>query len=289
MYDEQVSIFGITLAVDAINRKRTDDSDNVIPIIWEEQPITWLFAQPHIKRALTESQGDIDFLDVGTGSGVFGILMAKHYSARVLAIDISQRAISFATTNAINNGIDWELRLEEYAGKTAPRKSAKIIGLNAPFHIYPSNVSKEIPQHARGGCEGYERFYDQIRIATLHLALQGIIFFVQMCVGDEIGPKYVKDANALLSGLDGYQFHWSNILPRIDTWDFLTDVYGLKHKKFVYEMASEYPFTYFTMGIIQSTNSGRTIKEVAHNLDLRGRSWKDRIALHREIAEHEFR
>ena len=42
-------------------------------------------------------------LDVGTGSGIQAILAARH-SARVVATDLSERALNFATFNALLNG-----------------------------------------------------------------------------------------------------------------------------------------------------------------------------------------
>ena len=79
---------------------------------------------------------------------------------------------------------------------------------------------------------------------------------------------------------------WINIFPRIKTKDFLDQLYPTDYHDFVGKVSKESPWYYFTDGIIRRDGKG-AIKEVQHNLDLKGRTWKDRVAVHRAIREHE--
>ena len=101
MYDSFVEVDGVKLNVDPINRRRTDKSDNVMAIFQEEQPVMWQFTKPYVANAISQGEGTLDFLDVGTGSGIWSLLMRKHFpTASVLAIDKSPRAVTEAKKNA---------------------------------------------------------------------------------------------------------------------------------------------------------------------------------------------
>ncbi|MCD6592121.1 MAG: 50S ribosomal protein L11 methyltransferase, partial [Thaumarchaeota archaeon] len=58
-----------------------------------------------LARNLREVKG-LDVLDLGTGSGILAILASKLGARRVVATDISRRAISAAIDNARLNGVD---------------------------------------------------------------------------------------------------------------------------------------------------------------------------------------
>jgi hypothetical protein len=71
MFDTEASFAGIHIAVDPINRDREESSDNVMAMFYEEQPFMWEFVKSTIKHAVNAVVGTVDFLDVGTGSGVW--------------------------------------------------------------------------------------------------------------------------------------------------------------------------------------------------------------------------
>jgi len=287
MFDSFVEFEGIKLSVDPINRKRTEQEDNVMAIFWEEQPFTWKFVQPYIKEALERSNGQIGFLDVGTGSGIFGILMAKHYNAKVVAVDKSDRAIKIAQENARLNDVDSiKFQHELYSVNSVPESSVKIIGLYPPYHLYPIEIENKVPQHARGGSDGQQEFINQLKIATHHLAKDGIIFFNQMCLGNENGPKFLKYIPELVEG--NPSIIYTNVFSPMGTRIFLEGVYGDKHADYVDKISNEYPVLYYIVGIIRKDGKGE-VKEVIHSIDLKERSWKDRIKLHYEIAGHEYK
>lgn len=287
MFDSFVEVEGVKLNVDPINRKRTEGKDNVMAIFWEEQPFTWQFIQPYVKEALAKSDGQTDFLDVGTGSGIFGILMAKHHNASVIAIDKSDRAIEIAQKNVKLNAVgSIKFQHQLYSVDSVPENSVKVIGLYPPYHLYPEAIANRIPQHARGGSDGQQEFINQLKISTHHLAEDGIIFFNQMCLGDENGPRFLQYISEFIK--ESPSIIYTNVFSPVDTRMFLKGVYGGRHTDYIEKTAQEYPVLYYTVGIIKKDGKGE-IKEVAHNIDLHGRSWEDRIVLHHEIADHEYK
>lgn len=284
MFDTHVTLDGVTIDVDPINRPRSEQDDNVMAIFWEEQPFTWQFIQPYVHQALAESDGSIDFLDIGTGSGIFGILMAKRYSAKVFAIDKSSRAIAQAKANAARNGVQMTLLHQEYSRQSVPPYSTKIVGMNPPFHLYPPEIEQTIPQHARGGSDGQGEFRSQLAIADNHLAKNGVLFFILMCPGDTHGPTFLDYIPKLIS--DNPSIMYTNVFPPMETKTFLQDVYGNRHEQYTKATAQTFPMLYYTVGIIRRNGKGE-VQEVEHGIDLRGRTWQDRVELHQQIAGHE--
>ena len=286
MFDTYVEFSGIKLHVDPINRKRHEENDNVMAIFQEEQPFTWDFCQPYITEALETSKGACEFLDVGCGSGVFAILMAKHFpETSVIAIDKNPRAVEQARKNALLNEVVIETRHEPYSVESFPEQSARVIGLYPPYHLYPEDIAWEIPQHARGGSDGQKEFKHQLTIAGKHLSPDGIIFFNQMCLGDAAGPGFLRYLPRIIPGSS---LTYTEVFPRMRTVGFLRGVYGERHQKYVTETSNQSPWLYYTVGIIKNDGLEK-LSAVSHERELFGRSWADRIALHQAIAAHEFK
>ncbi len=287
MFQDIFEIDGVTVEVDPINRVRTDDEDNVMCMFADEQPPTWHIAKPFIAEALEASNGSIDFIDVGTGSGIFGVLFAKHFGGEVVAIDKSKRAIDFAQRNAEKNGINFTLKHKWYEVDSAPEQSAKVIGLYPPYHIYPESIKEMIPQHARGGWDGQEVFKSQLEVAREHLAPNGTIFVNQMCWGDESGPDFLRYIPEMMPGASVL---WTNVPgDRIKTEEFLAGVYGEKHPDFIREVSDAHPWLYYTVMIIRNDGLGQ-MEEFTHDFPLPSPEevWQHRIALHHQIALHEY-
>jgi len=259
-------------------------TDNVMPIFPEEQPVTWLFAKEGIKGSLKESGGAVDFLDVGTGCGVFAILGALEFRAGVVAIDRNIRAIGYARENAANFSVSENIRFlhSQYLEGTAKERSVKVIALNPPYHIYPPDQEQCVSEHARGGSDGMGEFKNQLRLAGRHLAKDGMIFFNQMCLGKDGVPEFV----GLIPKLVGSRVSlvYTEILQNIPTRAFLEGVYGAKYQYFTRSISGRYPEIFYTAGIIRNDKKGN-IDRVGHSIDLKGRGWKDRIALHKKIRK----
>ncbi len=94
-------------------------------------------------------------LDLGTGSGVLAIAMAKVLRRPVVATDIDPIAIAVARDNAQRNGVAGLLRLA-----VGPGVEARLIRDRAPFDLVAANILAEplcqlaprlVPLIARGG------------------------------------------------------------------------------------------------------------------------------------------
>ncbi|GAA2517500.1 DUF7059 domain-containing protein [Rarobacter incanus] len=126
-------------------------------------------------------------LDMGTGCGIQAMHAARHCD-RVVATDISERALRFAAFNLALNGIDnVELRagslFEPVAGQ-----SFDLIVSNPPFVITP-RASRDIPdyEYRDGGMQGDALVEAVIGEAGAHLRPGGI---AQLLVNwEQFGPK----------------------------------------------------------------------------------------------------
>lgn len=277
--------FGVKLKFDPINRSRTDDDDNVMGIYYLEQPLMWRLFNEEIKITVSTTQGRIDFLDVGTGSGFWAIVLTRNFGGFALGIDKSRRACSIAAINVEKNGLEGQVTLshETYGVYSCSRKSAKCIILTPPYHIYPPEISSFVPQHARGGMYGFETFMSQVKISDYHLADGGSIFFNLMCVGNEI-PEVIRLIPEVISGR--CQITYINILRPIKTLKFLSEVYQGKYETFANKISSEYKYIYYINGKITRGGISGVSSENVPNDMLCGQSWDERIELHREIYKH---
>lgn len=283
MFEQEAHFANISISVDPINRSRTEDDDNVMAILYEEQPLEWEFTKDLIKTTINQCSGNIDFLDVGTGSGVWSILVCKNIGAkRVVGIDKSSRAIQMARKNAEKNCVSFELRHEFYNMNSAPHASAKVIGLNPPYHLYPAEIEMTVPQHGRGGIDGQQVFREQLCTANYHLANDGIVIFNQMCLGKDDRPAFLDYIPHLIQESS---ITYANIFEPIDTANFLKRVYEDRFLEYQQSISSKYPQLFLCDGIIKK-DGRQNITRVQHGIDLKGRSWKDRIEAHRELVKH---
>ena len=283
MFDSKANFANISLEIDPINRARSEDSDNVMAMFYEEQPFMWKFVKNRIAQTIKSISAEIDFLDVGTGSGVWSILVAKNIGAKnIVAIDKSKRAIDWANKNAQLNKVSFKIQNEFYNMSSAPYKSCKVIGIYAPYHLYPKEIEFKIPQHARGGIDGQQIFREQLVVADYHLSDDGIIVFNQMCLGRKGKPAFVEYIPHLLKNVS---LEYTNIFPPMKTIEFLEKIYEGKYKEYIDQISKEFPELYYCDGIIIRDGKG-SITENKHDIDLKDRSWEDRVKLHHEIAKH---
>tara|TARA_Y100000034_G_scaffold55646_1_gene68161 strand:- start:4978 stop:5883 length:906 start_codon:yes stop_codon:yes gene_type:complete len=286
MFDSRAEFANIKLNVDPINRKRTENNDNVMAMFYEEQPFMWEYVKEKIAKTINKirDKEKIDFLDIGTGSGVWSILVSKNIrqAKKVIALDKSPRAIKWAKLNAKSNNVKFNVVEAFYNISVAPYKSCKVIGIYVPYHIYPIEMELDIPQHARGGTFGQQVFKEQLVGANYHLADEGIIVFNQMCLGRKGKPEFTRYIPELIEDVS---IEYINIFPPIKTKDFLSRIYPKKYSKWINNVSKKYPELYYCDGIIRRDKKGK-IKEVKHNVPLMDRTWEDRIKLHSEIAKH---
>lgn len=112
-------------------------------------------------------------LDLGCGGGIQALHASRH-AERVVATDLSERALAFAAFNAALNGIELELRhgslLEPAAGETFD-----LVVSNPPFVITPRAAADEVTTwtYRDGGRAGDALLAELLRGLPSHLAPGG--------------------------------------------------------------------------------------------------------------------
>ena len=275
---------GVRIWYDGVTRQH---HDNVMGIFYEEQVLTWKFLGDKLLKTISSTAGEIDFLDVGTGSGFWAILVAKQLqklgrAAQIIAIDKVERAVEVCKQNMTENNIEFTLKQQAYQTTSAPTRGVKVIFMNPPYHIYPSILEEFVPHHARGGAFGYQEFISWLSVADYYLAEGGSIFFHDMCLGNEY-PEFLRFIPLFINGSPSIYYY--EIFPPKDTFSFLRAVYEYEFAPFIYETAIRFPRVFFTSGVIVKDGFGDSHKEEVSDDLLAGASWQDRISLHKSIAE----
>jgi methylase of polypeptide subunit release factors len=88
-------------------------------------------------------------LDLGTGCGVQALELSGH-AERVTATDVSERALRFAATTAVLNGLSWELLAGDLAAPVAGRRFDLVVS-NPPFVIGPGTTRYTYRDSGRPG------------------------------------------------------------------------------------------------------------------------------------------
>ena len=84
-----------------------------------------------------------EICDIGTGSGIIAISVAKHLpDAQVTAIDISENALDLAKLNAVNHGVEIDFVVED-ATQTKRRAEFDIVVSNPPYILSEALCSLE--------------------------------------------------------------------------------------------------------------------------------------------------
>ncbi|MBK6744441.1 MAG: methyltransferase domain-containing protein [Hydrogenophilales bacterium] len=301
--DRDAAFFdGITIEVDRITDPRWD---RVLPILEEEQVYMCRMMEP-----LLRARPGARVLDVGTGSGVFAIYAAKH-GCRVVAIDISPRALRFARHNAKNNGIqtvDGEPGVGEVQflrhryEQFSDENRFDIVFLAPPYN--PTCDGFKPALHADAGKLGQDLFRDQVRHTASLLKRDGVCIGNQMFTVDNKGSLDCLDD--LKKSYPGGEFHYLRIISEdIPVRDFLGRQYATYRKselklspspadieKYISNFSNDkfFALVYYEL----SHSRGSTIESKSGTLSLTEtksaipapKGWDERIKLHRRIIEH---
>ncbi|UJP09562.1 methyltransferase [Microbacterium sp. KUDC0406] len=138
-------------------------ADHVLGVGGASRTLAELVIPAQVERAL----------DLGTGCGIQALLVARH-AGRVIATDISERALAFGELNALLNGVaNIEFRLGSMF-EPVEGEAFDLIVSNPPFVITPRAQGVPEYEYRDGGLVGdalVERF---LRTAPAHLAPGGI-------------------------------------------------------------------------------------------------------------------
>ena len=300
-YNQLPEFDGLTFKVDPFTEKKLD---NIFPILFEEQPITWLFFREEITEVLAAVENK-SALDVGCGSGFWALMLKKNFPhCKIFAIDKNAKAMDYLEENAINNGIE-EKEIEKlnqtYCKTLYPKASFDLIVLIPPYHLYCPENEGQIPCFAAGGENGYAEFYSQLEIARDHLKENGMILFNQMCLGGEENPEFVQKIEELFTS---GSLEYYNILEPLASKDFLDTLYpdgeiSEEEKKWKDGLKNKFSKLFYTSGVIykrgktcrftvssktcdwKSGEAERWIKN--HHYITNQPTWEDRINLHKDI------
>ncbi|MDO5049380.1 MAG: methyltransferase [Actinomycetaceae bacterium] len=117
-----------------------------------------------------EATGSV--LDLGTGCGVLAMYAATH-ADRVVATDLSERAVAFARFNFALNELDIDLRLGSLFEPVAGERFDLIVS-NPPFVITPDSLRGDgVVEYRDGGRRGDELVREVVAGAASHLSEGG--------------------------------------------------------------------------------------------------------------------
>lgn len=272
---------GLTFFVDAFNERRRIQS--VMPIFYEEQPLTWMLYRDDVSRYMKETPC-AKVLDVGCGSGFWGLLVKKTFpQVDVVCLDKNPVAIERTRYNALLNKLDITLVEANYNRQLFDESTFDLIILTPPYHLYDPADGERIPLFARGGDYGLKEFYSQSKEAFSHLKENGMILFNQMSAGTD-KPDYVSYYD---SSFGIGKMEYTNILSPTTTTSFLNALYSTKQSQYLKEFAQKMPMLYYTSGIyIKSLNNFLHFDNTDEKKGILSKTclnWQTRVELHREI------
>jgi SAM-dependent methyltransferase len=196
-------------------------------------------------------------LDLGTGCGIQA-LHAARYAERVVATDISQRALDYAAFNAALNAIDTiEFRLGSLFDPVAGERFDRIVS-NPPFVITPRAPGVPEYEYRDGGRAGDELIQAVIGGLAEHLTPGGI---AQLLGNWEYraGVDAFDRVRAWTAGLDAWVIERDTLDPALyaETWirdgglrpggDDFDRLYGLWLDDFRSRAVDRIGFGYFTL------------------------------------------
>ena len=163
---------------------------------------------------IAKDKGEIDILDIGTGSGAITVSLAKYLeNAKLTSVDISEIALEISKKNAISNNVEDRINFVKSDLFSSLNKNQKfdIIVSNPPYikREVIDTLDKQVkdfePYNAlEGGIDGLD-FYRAITTqAKDYLKEGGVLAY-------EVGHDQSEDVSKLME-MDGY----TNIYTRKD-------------------------------------------------------------------------
>lgn len=147
--------------------------------------------------------GGVEVLDIGTGSGVIAVTIAKETKARVTAVDVSQKALEVAKQNAKLNQVDVKFVLSDLFENVGEKKFDIIVS-NPPY-IESDEIPKLMPEvkdnepilALDGGKTGLDFYKKIVDTAGNYLKPSGKLFFEigynqGECVSDLMKDDFVN-------------------------------------------------------------------------------------------------
>ena len=143
---------------------------------------------------LVPRERDIACLDLGTGTGVIAVCLARYFPrATVTALDCSDRALELARANAALNGVEDRIAFVESHWFDGVEGRYDLIASNPPYvaeeemTALPAEVREHEPRVALdGGPGGLREIASLIETAPEHMKPDGLLFLE---IGQGHGPE----------------------------------------------------------------------------------------------------
>ena len=174
--------------------------DVLIPRPETEQLVVTLLDQ------IKERDGELSVIDVGTGSGVIAVCVAKHaHSTRVTAVDVSDAALAVARENAERHGVADRIEFfqSDLFAAIEPDRRFDFIASNPPYVTTNELVGLEamVRDHEPhlaldGGPEGTTVIERLLAEAPARLSEGGELLF-------EIGPTIANRVEEIVNAAPG--------------------------------------------------------------------------------------
>lgn len=179
----------------------------VAPGVLVPRPETEVLVDLALQELSSDQRKEYFILDIGTGSGCIAIALAKMLpNCRVISVDISDTALSFARLNAENNGVSDRVMFAErdifwFMDENQDRFDAVIS--NPPYiptcqmdHL-PDDVKKEPALALDGGADGLHFYRLIIPAALRKLKTRGLLAL-------EFGDGEGKELQKLFDEVGGW-------------------------------------------------------------------------------------
>ena len=117
---------------------------------------------------------DVVALDLGTGCGVVAMCLARAGARRVVATDISPRALAFAKANVLLNGLAGPIEFRQGSlFEPLAGEAFDLILANPPFVITPRDASVPVYEYRDAGLTGDELVRSVVTTAPSYLSERG--------------------------------------------------------------------------------------------------------------------
>ena len=217
-----------------VTEKYKSDSDLLIePIHWTKFDTNKRIAHPY--GYMVQSVGNLTgkrVLEIGCGTGVFSVILAKRGAEFVQAFDISKESINLARKRARINSVDDRVRFQTmtvYDMDYGEEQFDLIVGLNILHHVDIDKVVGKIYSCLKkGGAAYFTEPFGEVEW------LERIRLLIPIKVDEEdkshwqekLRYKDIRKFDVQFNSVRCIEFHLLSRLDRVIRWSLLVDLLG---------------------------------------------------------------
>ncbi len=180
----------------------------ITPDVLIPRPETEILVAEALQVLSPADQGDLHLLEIGTGSGAISIALAKELpAARIIATDLSPKALSVAEENAAENRVRGQIRfLQGDLFQPVPKGATFDLVVSNPPYITRGQLSSLMPEvrdyepriALDGGKDGLDFFRRALPIVEKYLRPAGW-FLVELGAGQDQQVLEIAEKNPELA------------------------------------------------------------------------------------------